>query len=241
MLQVNNLTKIYDTKKVLKEVSFEVKCGEIVGLIGPNGAGKTTIIQSILGLIERDQGDIYYNGQILKKQQEIATHISYIPEQPVYYEDLTVEEHLQFIAMLFKIPQNEYQKRKEFIVDYLNLKEHLKKFPDQLSKGTKQKFMISCGFIREFDLMVADEPFSGLDPAALKNLKDLFREYKRRNKSIIVSTHLLDLAQTFCDRYIFLNKGEIIVVGSQKEISEKINFKNKNLSLEEIFLKLMNK
>lgn len=240
ILEVNNLTKKYNSKKVLNEISFKVKSGEIVVLIGPNGAGKTTTMQSILGLIEKNQGEIYYNGQILRKQKEIVPHISYIPEQPIYYEDLTLEEHLQFVAMLFKLPKDEYQKRKEFLIEYLNLEEHLKKFPDKLSKGTKQKFMITCAFIRDFDLLIADEPFFGLDPGSIRKLKDLFLKYKDKGKSIFVSTHLLDLAQTFCDKYIFLNQGEIIASGSQQEMNERIDFaQDKDLSLEEIFLKFI--
>ena len=239
ILEVSNLTKRYNSKKVLNEISFKVKSGGIIGLLGPNGAGKTTAIQSILGFIEKDNGDIYYNGEILKKK-EIAFHISYIPEQTIYYEDLTLEEHLQFIAMLFRLSKAEYQKRSEFLINYFNLKDYIKKFPDKLSKGTKQKLMISCAFIRDFDLLIADEPFFGLDPITIRKLKDLFLKYKKEGKSIFISTHLLDLAQTFCDEYIFLNQGEIIARGSRQELSKKFNFaENKNFSLEDIFLKLI--
>ena len=240
ILQVKDLAKSYATVRALKGVSFTVQSGAVVGLIGPNGAGKTTLLKCILRLVRYDQGEILLNGQPLVNRRELAAQISYIPEQPVYYEELTVEENLSLYAMLAGAPRREFAEKKEMLVDCLDLAEHLKKLPDQLSKGNKQKMMIAMAFLKRFQLLLADEPFSGLDPVMIRRLKDLFLAVKKEKKTVLISTHLLDLAQTICDDYIFLDHGNLLVAGSREEILRAAGLHGKEeAGLEEAYLKLL--
>lgn len=240
VLQVKNLSKTYSTVHALKGVSFKIKRGTVVGLIGPNGAGKTTLLKCILRLLRYEQGEILYNGHPLTSRQEIAEKISYIPEQPIYYGDLTLEENLDLYAMLSGISRPEFVEKKQNLIERLELEEHLNQLPDHLSKGNKQKLMIAMAFMKRFKLMLADEPFSGLDPVMIRNLKDLFIQVKKGNKSVLISTHLLDLAQTICDSYIFLAHGSILASGTQEDILCAVNLTGEEqFSLEKAYLLLL--
>lgn len=236
ILRVHNLSKKYGDVIALRGISFSVNRGEIVGLIGPNGAGKTTTIQSILGFLKPDSGNVVYNNKIVKSPNCIAKTVSYIPEQPVYYEELTFKEHLQLISMANRIDKWEFLEKLEKLTDILGLKDHLDKIPDTLSKGNKQKLIIASAFLKNFDLLVADEPFTSIDPAHIRALKDLFLEHKNKNKSIVLSTHLLDLAQTFCDRYVMLSKGKILLDATNFELRQKFG----EASLESVYLEIIN-
>jgi ABC-2 type transport system ATP-binding protein len=217
-LQVKALVKTYGTFPALKGVSFEIDHGTVVGLIGPNGAGKTTLLKCILKLLRYEQGEILYDGQPLMSRKEIAREISYIPDQPVYYEELTLEENLNLYAMLSGLSRQEFLEKKQMLIEDLALAEHLGQLPDRLSKGNKQKMMIAMAFLKNFRLVLADEPFSGLDPVMIRSLKDLFGRVKKEKKTVLISTHLLDLAQTICDSYIFLDHGRILATGTQEDV-----------------------
>ena len=238
ILQVKNLSKSFASVQALKGISFTIRSGAVVGLIGPNGAGKTTLLKCILRLVRYERGEIFLNRQPLASRKEIAAKISYIPDQPVYYEELTVEENLNLYAMLSGTPRREFAEKKQMLVDRLDLAEHLKKFPDQLSKGNKQKMMIAMAFLKRFQLLLADEPFSGLDPVMIRRLKDMFLEVKKENKTVLISTHLLDLAQTICDDYIILNHGTILATGNREDILCAASAKEE-CSLEEAYLMLL--
>lgn len=240
VLQVKDLSKRFTMVHALKGVSVTIRSGAIIGLIGPNGAGKTTLFKCILGLLRYEQGEILLNRHPLLSRKEIAAKISYIPEQPVYYEELSVEENLTLYAMLSGTPRRKFEDMKQRLVERLDLAEHLKKLPDQLSKGNKQKMMIAMAFLKRFQLMLADEPFSGLDPVAIRRLKDLFLAVKKENKTVLISTHLLDLAQTICDEYIFLDHGTVLAAGNQEEILRAMDASAKTeRSLEEAYLMLL--
>jgi ABC-2 type transport system ATP-binding protein len=239
-LQVKNLAKTYETVRALKGVSFTIESGTVVGLIGPNGAGKTTLLKCILSLLRYEQGEIFYNRQLLLNRQEIAEEISYIPDQPIYYEDLTLEENLHLYAMLSGLSRQEFLDKKHILIKHLELEEYLGQLPDRLSKGNKQKLMIAMAFMKRYGLMLADEPFSGLDPSVIRNLKDLFVRIKKENKSVLISTHLLDLAQTICDSYIFLDHGSILATGNHEDILRIAGFSAEDkFSLEKAYITLL--
>lgn len=240
ILEVRGLAKSFAAVHALKGVSFTVRSGAVVGLIGPNGAGKTTLLKCILGLVRYERGEILLNGRPLAGRKEMAAQISYIPEQPVYYEELTVEENLSLYAMLSGIPRREFAEKKAMLVDCLALAEHLPKLPDQLSKGNKQKLMIAMAFLKSFQLLLADEPFSGLDPVMIRRLKDLFLAVKEEKKTVLLSTHLLDLAQTICDEYIFLDHGALLAAGNREEILRAADASGEEEgSLEAAYLRLL--
>lgn len=207
MIAFNAVSKTYNHVTALDAVSFHVAPGEIVGLVGANGAGKTTTIKLLLQLLAPDAGTINVDGA----RPEAGRRIAYIPDQPVYYEFLTLREHLQFIRDLS--PSGDYSI--ETLVARLNLAPHLDKMPDSLSKGNKQKLMIATALLRDFDYLVADEPFTGLDPQQIRVLKALLLELRARGKGILLSTHLLDVIDLFCDRYVMLDAGRVLANGSK--------------------------
>ena len=159
--------------------------------------------------------------------------MSYIPDEPVYYEFLTVEEHLQFIRDMY--PTSVY--RMEELIEQLNLTPHLKKMPSMLSKGNTQKLMIAMALLRNFDYLIADEPFTGLDPRQMKALKNCLMELRGQGKGVLLSTHLLDVIELFCDRYIMIDEGEVFTYGTKEWIAEAYGL-NPDSSVEEIYIAL---
>ncbi|MGV8146073.1 MAG: ABC transporter ATP-binding protein [Alkaliphilus sp.] len=236
LLQVNKLTKKYGNTVAANEVTFSVKTGEVVGLIGLNGTGKTTCIKSILGLLEIDAGEIVLDGVSSENRKKLASKVAYISDEPVYFEDLTVSEHITFSGMLHAVEKEELLMRKERTIKMLRLEEHVAKLPGGLSKGLKQKLVIACSVVRDFDILIAAEPFSGLYPDSIKQFKNILLDFKNRGKSILLSTHLLDLAETICDRYVVINKGEILYTGTKKEMITNAHLFDNNSSLEDAFL-----
>jgi len=234
MLEFKNVSKEYGHVKALRDVSFHAKAGEITGLIGANGAGKSTSIRLMLNYMTPTSGEILLNDQKMETIATTENKISYIPDEPVYYEFMTVEEHFQLIQAMYK--ENEYNS--QYLIEHFDLNDHIKKIPHTLSKGNKQKVMICTAVMREFEYLIADEPFTGLDPRQMIALKNILLELKRRNKGIILSTHLLDTIESFCDRYIMLDKGDILAMGTRDEIIENKKL-NSDLSIEQIYLTLI--
>ncbi|MGX7352023.1 ABC transporter ATP-binding protein [Enterococcus canis] len=236
-LQVKNLTGGYGPLPVLKDISFEVKDGEMVGLIGLNGAGKSTTIKNIIGLLTPMQGSISLNGKTLKNQPEEYRHeIGYIPESPSLYEELTLREHIEVTAMAYDLPQAQAFQRAEKLLKTFRLEKRLDWFPAHFSKGMKQKVMVLCAFLIEPSLYIIDEPFLGLDPLAIHALLELMDEMKHQGAGILMSTHILATAERYCDRFIVLHEGEIRAQGTLAELQQ--SFQMPGATLDEIYLKL---
>lgn len=234
LLSVNKLSKSYNKKYVLKDINFSIQEGEIVGLVGENGAGKTSTIKSILKLIKHDTGITQFEGKEYNNIFDIENIISYIPDEPMFYEELTCIDNIDFIGRIFNDNIVEFRKTSKELIKKFNFEKHLNKYPNELSKGNKQKLMIILGALQHFKLMIADEPFTGLDPIQIKSLKDFFIEVKNNKKSIIISTHLLDIAEDICDRIIIIDNG---VVAEEKTI-EDLKLKYDVDTLEEVYLKI---
>lgn len=236
MLELRNVIKKYKDFTALKGISFDVSCGEVIGLIGANGAGKTTIMRLITRHFSTDKGEVLIGEKNIESIPiSECNQIAYIPDEPIYYEFMTVEEHFRFIKAMY--PKGEYEV--EEIVERFDLTEHLHKFPNTLSKGNLQKMMIGAAILREFDYLIADEPFTGLDPQQIHTFKQILLELKDREKGVLLSTHLLDIVDTFCDKYIILNKGAIVASGTKQNISDVMNVSS-DLSMEEVYISLIN-
>ncbi|BDP96565.1 hypothetical protein EfmGK961_03810 [Enterococcus faecium] len=180
-LIIDHVTGGYGHLPVLKDISFDVQPGEIVGLIGLNGAGKSTTIKHIIGLLEASKGTIEINHLSLKKNtEEYRKQIGYIPETPSLYEELTLREHIEVTAMAYDIPMDIAMKRAEKLLETFRLSNRLDWFPANFSKGMKQKVMILCAFLIEPSLYIIDEPFLGLDPLAINALLELMVENEKR-------------------------------------------------------------
>lgn len=236
-LVVEHVTGGYGHLLVLKDISLEVKPGEMVGLIGLNGAGKSTMIKHIIGLLKPKKGSIEINQWTLNTNTEkYRKQISYIPETPSLYEELTLREHIEVTAMAYDIPIDVAMKRSEKLLYIFRLENRLEWFPANFSKGMKQKVMILCSFLVEPSLYIIDEPFLGLDSLAINSLLELMVEMKNKGAGILMSTHVLATAEKYCDRFVFLHDGEIRANGTLSELQKR--FQLPDASLDEIYISL---
>ncbi|TFH44123.1 ABC transporter ATP-binding protein [Streptococcus equinus] len=237
MLKIENLTGGYVNIPVLKNISFEVNDGELVGLIGLNGAGKSTTINEIIGLLTPYQGQIMLDGLTLANNQaDYRKKIGFIPETPSLYEELTLREHLETVAMAYDLEFEAAMARAKELLKLFRLSDKLDWFPINFSKGMKQKVMIVCAFMVNPSLFIVDEPFLGLDPLAISDLTDLLAQEKAKGKAILMSTHVLDAAEKMCDRFVILHHGQVRAVGNLAELREV--FGQEDASLNDIYIAL---
>ncbi len=237
MLKIENLTGGYVNIPVLKNISFEVNDGELVGLIGLNGAGKSTTINEIIGLLTPYQGQITLDGLTLANNQaDYRKKIGFIPETPSLYEELTLREHLETVAMAYNLEFEAAMARANGLLKLFRLSDKLDWFPINFSKGMKQKVMIICAFMVNPSLFIVDEPFLGLDPLAISDLTDLLAQEKAKGKAILMSTHVLDAAEKMCDRFVILHHGQVRAVGNLAELREA--FGQEDASLNDIYIAL---
>ncbi len=237
MLNIQNVTGGYANIPVLKNISFEIADGELVGLIGLNGAGKSTTINEIIGLLTPYQGKIIIDGLALADNPEdYRKKIGFIPETPSLYEELTLREHLEVVALVYGLSKEVAMERAKRLLQIFRLQDRLDWFPVNFSKGMKQKVMIICAFIVEPSLLIVDEPFLGLDPLAIQDLTELLVEEKAKGTSILMSTHVLDSAEKMCDRFVLLHHGEIRAQGTLEDLRQA--FAMPEASLNTIYLRL---
>lgn len=237
MLKIENVTGGYINIPVLKNISFEVGDGELIGLIGLNGAGKSTTINEIIGLLTPYQGQISIDGLTLAQDQaEYRKKIGFIPETPSLYEELTLREHLETVAMAYDLNYDEAMARATELLELFRLSDKLEWFPINFSKGMKQKVMIICAFMVNPSLFIVDEPFLGLDPLAISDLTELLAQEKAKGKVILMSTHVLDAAEKMCDRFVILHQGQIRATGTLAELREA--FGDETATLNDIYMSL---
>ena len=199
------LKKYYKDVKAVDDLSFKVKKGELFAFLGVNGAGKSTIIKSIIGFLKYD-GSITING-MNNKSVEARKVLGYIPEMPSLYPTLTVIEHMEFIARAYKL--TDYKDRINMLLERFELDDKRKKFGDELSKGMQQKLNICLGLLPDPDLILLDEPLVGLDPHAIKELKNYIEELRKAGKTLFISTHIIDSVDMLWDRTIIMQNGQI--------------------------------
>ncbi|MGT2775790.1 ABC transporter ATP-binding protein [Streptococcus hyovaginalis] len=235
MLKIDHLVGGYVNIPVLKDISFEVASGEVVGLIGLNGAGKSTTINEIIGLLQPYQGTITLEGQqLLEDPQTYRRKIGYIPETPILYGELTLREHLQTVALAYGL--EDYDSLQDKLLKLFRLEDKLDWYPVNFSKGMKQKVMIIAALLIEPSLLIVDEPFLGLDPLAIRDLTQLIQEEKEKGTAILMSTHVLDSAEKMCDRFVILHHGQVLASGSLVELRQHFNLSTASLS--DIYMQL---
>lgn len=205
---------------IIKNINFSIHTGEIVGLIGPNGAGKSTSIKSILGLLEDFQGEIDFI-----KDYTYA----YIPERPVFYDELTLWEHLDLAASVMSIGDQEFKDRASRLLQIFNMSKVVHKLPSTFSKGMQQKVMLITAFLLKPDIYIIDEPFVGLDPMAMKDFLLILNEEKERGAGILMSTHVLDTAEKVCDRFLLVSEGQLKADGTLEAIQSQANMQGESL------------
>ncbi|MBR5389048.1 ABC transporter ATP-binding protein [Candidatus Saccharibacteria bacterium] len=232
MIEIRNVTKKYGDKKALNNVSFTVEPGEIFAFIGHNGAGKTTLIKAIVGIHDFDDGEILIDGKSIKTNPiECKKKMAYIPDNPELYENMKALDYINFICDMYEVP---IQKREKAILKYAKLfeiEDALLSPINSFSHGMKQKVALISALAHEPKVLIMDEPFVGLDPKAIFDMKEVMRDLVERGGTVFFSTHILDMAEKLCTRVAIVKKGEIIKVGSMKAVKG-------DKSLEKVFLEL---
>ena len=233
MIEIKNVSKTYNgVKKAIKNVSFKVDGGEIFGFIGHNGAGKTTMIKSIVGILDFEDGDILINGKSIKNNPiECKMDIAYVPDNPDLYENMRAIDFINFICDMYEVDKDT---RKKNILKYAKMFEIDEKLGDDISSfshGMKQKVALIAALSHDPKVLIMDEPFVGLDPKAVFDMKEIMRNMAKEGKIIFFSTHILDVAEKLCDRVAIIKSGEIVKIGKMKDIKG-------DESLEEVFLEL---
>ena len=237
VLKIENLSGGYNRKKIIENINIEIPKGSITALIGLNGAGKSTTIKHILGLLRPMDGEIKVNGiTIAEDNEKYRKSISYIPESPVLYDELTLEEHINLTAMAYGLNMKEAWEKADVLLKLFKLSDKKKFFPVHFSKGMKQKVMIICSFLVEPNLYIIDEPFLGLDPIAINDLINLMCEKRDNGASILMSTHILATAEKYCDNFIIIHEGKILASGKLSDLRKEFNMPD--ASLDEIYLAL---
>jgi ABC-2 type transport system ATP-binding protein len=237
IIVVEGLTKIFGNFRAVDDVGLDVRRGEIFGFLGPNGAGKTTTIKMLAGLLKPDRGRIMISDIDLEASPEKCKQLTgYIPDRPFLYEKLTGEEFLQFIASLYKLPVEKYNKMVPEFLKLFDLTEWRHHLIESYSHGMRQKLIIASAFILDPPLIVVDEPMVGLDPKSAKIVKELFRKHVRNGGSIFLSTHSLEIAEELCDRIAIILNGRIKCIGDMTSLRQEASLENSGL--EEIFLQL---
>ncbi|MGN7469584.1 ABC transporter ATP-binding protein [Brevibacillus sp. SAFN-007a] len=239
LLEVSNVTGGYSpSHPVIKKISFAVHAREIVALIGLNGAGKSTTIKHILGLLQPLDGSIRIAGQSFPSAPDsYRLSYGYIPESPIYYEELTLWEHIELMAMSHGLAQEEFSRRAELLLKEFRMEEMKNRFPQQFSKGMRQKLMIMMALLVQPPLYIVDEPILGLDPLGIRSLLTWLERCKQQGAGILMSTHILATAEKYCDRFIILHKGEIKAQGTLDELRQFTGLSNH--SLDDIYLHIV--
>ena len=237
MIEIINISKSYKKgKKVIDNISLEIKDGEIFGFLGPNGAGKTTTIKMITGILGIDEGDIFIDGNsIIKNPLEAKKSFGFIPDNPDMFLKLKGIEYLNFIADIYEISEEERTKRIDELTKKFEMQQVLNNKMQSYSHGMRQKMIIMGVLLHKPKNLIFDEPMTGLDPKSSYDLKQIMREHVKQNNTVFFSTHILEVAERLCDRVGIINKGKLIFVGTYEEMKKEFQ---KNASLEEIFMEI---
>lgn len=231
-IEIKNVSKSYKKHKVLKDVSFDIREGEIFGLLGPSGAGKTTLIRLIMGMESPSNGEVV----IMDKKSpsiDVIEKIGYTAQADALYTDLTAEENMKFYCRLYKIPKRKWKERIDESLNIVNLNQDKKKIVSNYSGGMKRRLSLAISLLQQPKILILDEPTVGMDPLLRKQIWEELRTLKKSGVTILITTHVMDEAQN-CDTLAMIREGRCISVGSPEELI----YMNKCSNLEEVFLKL---
>jgi ABC-2 type transport system ATP-binding protein len=237
MIRLTGLSKQYGSFVAVDDIDLHVPEGELFGFLGPNGAGKTTTLRMIAGILKPTAGRVEIGGVDLAVDPiKAKAKLGFIPDRPFIYEKLTGAEFLRFVAGLYDQHGAQVEHRARELLALFDLEEWRDELVESYSHGMRQKLIISSAFVHRPDVIVVDEPHVGLDPKAIKILRDLFREYAARGHTIMMSTHTLATAESLCDRIGIIVQGKITALGTMEELRSSAS--SGGTGLEEIFLKL---
>jgi ABC-2 type transport system ATP-binding protein len=235
VLEANHLTRSFGDFVAVDDATFTLQPGEIVGFLGPNGAGKTTTIKMLTGLLGPSSGAARVAGyDIVAQPLEAKARIGYVPDTPNLYGKLKASEYLRFVGQLYRVPPAQVEERMRPMLDMFDLTDVAGNYLDTFSHGMQQKVAITGAFLHDPQIVFMDEPTVGLDPRSARLIKDLMIRNRDRGRTIFFSTHILEIAQTMCDRVIIINKGRIVADARVDELRAMRG----EQSLEDIFLEL---
>ena len=236
MIKVNGLTKYYGNKPAAKDITFEVNKGEVFGLLGTNGAGKSTTIKMLCGLLKPTRGSILIGDVDLNRMPlKAKSMMGYLPENPLIYDKLTGAETLELIGRLRKLSNDMIEQRVKYYAQTLDLGEQIYHEVGTYSKGMRQKLAIAMTLIHDPDMVLLDEPASGLDPRYTKLLKDWIKNLSANGRTVLLSTHIIEMAETLCDRIGIIDQGKLMAIGTVNEIQTSTGVGN----LEDAFIRLI--
>lgn len=231
-IEVKNLTKVYGTQHAVNNLSFSIRSGEIIGFLGPNGAGKSTTMKILTGYISATSGDVSFNGNPFEiNALNLKSKIGYLPENNPLYTDMYVVEYLKFMGGMSGLKGKSLNSKVEDLIEKVGLTPERHKKIEQLSKGYRQRVGLAQALINDPEFLILDEPTTGLDPNQLVEIRNLIKEIAK-NKTIILSTHIMQEVEALCTRVLIINKGTLVADSTLSEL------KSKNGSLEKTFREL---
>ena len=242
MVSVRDISKTFTSRKkkvkALEKVSFEARPGEIFGLLGPNGAGKTTALRTVATLLKPDEGEVKVNGfSTLKRPQEVRKITGFLTSDMRLSGNLSAKDLIFFFADLSRVPRDVTEKRMKELADYLDMNDFLDRSVDKLSTGMKQKAAIAVSLIHDPDVIVFDEPTNGLDIITSKTVTDFLKDFRERGKTVIISTHVMSVAEKLCDRVAIILEGRIAENDGLKDMYARYSTDN----LEDVFFTVAEK
>ena len=214
MLEVRKICKSYGKKQVLQDLSFEIQAGEVYGLLGPNGAGKTTTISILCGLLQADLGTVLMNGQIISKRSRIGI----APQENIFYRSLTCDENLRFFGRLYGLQDSLCRKQAQYCLELVGLSDRANSIADTLSGGMQRRLSMAIALVHQPQLVVLDEPTTGLDIEARYEIWEVIRKLSSQDTSILLTTHLLDEAERLCQRIGIIKQGSLLAEGTLEEL-----------------------
>ncbi|MBL9208822.1 MAG: ABC transporter ATP-binding protein [Opitutaceae bacterium] len=236
MIEVSDLSKRYGSFTAVKQLSFAVRAGEVLGLVGPNGAGKTSTQRCLAGIIPVSSGSVRIAGHALAEDPIAAKRaLAFFPDEPRLFDYLTVRQHLNFVARIYGVRDHEAIARP--LLEEFEIADKADQLPGELSRGMKQKLAIACGLLHGPQVMFFDEPLTGLDPLGIRRMKDSIVQRARAGATIVLSSHLLHLLEEVCTHVLILKQGVKIADGTLAEVAARFSQGETDVSLEEVFIR----
>jgi ABC-2 type transport system ATP-binding protein len=237
LLEVTGLGKIYGSQRAVADLSFAVAAGEILGLVGPNGAGKTTTLRCIAGILPPTSGSIRIRGHDLASEPVAAKRaLAFLPDEPRLFDYLTAREHLDLIARLYGVER--WEEKATALLREFGLADKGSALPGELSRGMRQKLLAVCAFLHEPSVILLDEPLTGLDPLAIRQMKQALRTRAEAGAALVLSSHLLPVVEEVCDRVLVLAEGRCAALGTLDEIRSRLAGGHGDGSLEDLFVRI---
>ena len=230
MIKIDHLTKTIGGKSILVDINMEVENGEIVGFLGPNKAGKTTTMKVLAGLLNPTSGSVLMgDGSVPFGKEEAASAVAFIPDHPLLYDKLTGREYLNFIYSLFNLDDGARDERIDYMLAVFDLAEQGDDLCENYSLGMQQKLSFASAFIREPKILLIDEPMNGLDPKSNRVLQDMLVNFANCGGTVLLSTHILDIAERICRRVVVINRGRTVASGTIPELKSMLHVESGSL------------